>query len=156
MATNGGARAPFLRRWRSLRVVVEDDSMRPTLLPGDRLWVDPHGAAVAPGMIVVLPDPGPERRWLVKRTAAVGPATVYVVRAGVDVRSAGSLEVPPPDAIDQCDLPGGTVYVVSDGPTVSRDSRTFGPVPLRSVVGVAWWRYAPRERAGPLIARPKV
>ncbi|MCI4362314.1 MAG: signal peptidase I [Thermoplasmata archaeon] len=139
--------------------MVEDDSMRPTLVPGDRLLVDARdaaGAAASRGTIVVVPDPGRERRWLVKRAAAVGPATVYVVRAGVEVRPSDSRAAPPSDAIDRCDLPEGTLYVVSDGPTGSRDSRTFGPVPVRSVIGVAWWRYAPRERAGPLAARPKV
>jgi signal peptidase I len=159
VTTNIGARAPFFRRWRSVRVVVEDDSMRPTLIPGDRLWVDPRAAgdpAVARGAIVVVPDPGGESRWLVKRAAAVGPGTVYVVRNGVEVRSPDSREAPPSDAVDVCDLAAGALYVVSDGPTGSRDSRTFGPVPVRSVIGVAWWRYGPRDRAGPLGARPKV
>ena len=139
--------------------MVEDDSMRPTLVPGDRLLVDPRdavGVTARRGAIVVVPDPGQERRWLVKRAAAVGPATVYVVRTGVEVRSPDSCEPPPSDAIDRCEVSDGSLYVVSDGPTGSRDSRTFGPVPLRSVLGVAWWRYAPRERAGPLGVRPKV
>lgn len=136
--------------------MVEDTSMLPTLASGDRLWVDPR--AVRPGVplvrnsIVVVPDPGQPDRWLVKRLAAIGPATVFVVRAGVEVREAGAPGPPPHDAIDRSDVAAGSVYVVSDGATGGRDSRSFGPVPSAGLVGVAWYRYAPRERAGPISA----
>jgi inner membrane protease subunit 1 len=158
VATADVERAPFLRRWRSLRVVVEDTSMAPRLAPGDRLWVDRNvvrsGAPPAVNSIVVLEDPGRGGRWLIKRVAAVGPAAVFVVRSGVEVRPAGANAPPPPDAIDRSDVSVGEVYVVSDGATGGRDSRSFGPVPFRSLLGVAWWRYAPAERSGPLRESP--
>ncbi|MCI4327954.1 MAG: S26 family signal peptidase [Thermoplasmata archaeon] len=154
MATSAVEPAPFLRRWRSLRVVVEDTSMLPTLAAGDRLWVDPRavrfGSPPPVQSIVVLRDPGWGGRWLIKRVAAVGPSTVFVVRTGVEVRPTASDTPPPDDAIDRSDVSLGEVYVVSDGATGGRDSRSFGPVPYRTLIGVAWWRYAPRERAGPL------
>lgn len=137
-------------------MVVEDTSMLPTLESGDRLWVDPRvvrsGTPPPVHSIVVLGDPGRGGRWLIKRVAAVGPATVFVVRSGVEVRSTAPSGPPPSDAIDRSDVSAGEVYVVSDGATGGRDSRTFGPVPYRTLIGVAWWRYAPRERAGPLRA----
>jgi nickel-type superoxide dismutase maturation protease len=43
---------------------------------------------------------------------------------------------------------GDRVEVRGDNPRASTDSRTFGPVPRRAVVGVALWRYHPAERAG--------
>lgn len=43
--------------------------------------------------------------------------------------------------------PGG-VYVLGDNPEHSTDSRTFGLVPHRSVVGLVVYRYAPPGRAG--------
>lgn len=138
--------------------MVEDTSMVPTLAEGDRLWVDRNrvrsGLPPAVHSIVVLVDPGRGGRWLIKRVAAVGPATVFVVRSGVEVRAAGAETPPPSDAIDRSDVSVGEVYVVSDGATGGRDSRTFGPVPNRSLIGVAWWRYAPAERSGPLREAP--
>jgi signal peptidase I len=132
--------------------------MRPTLLPGDRLFVDRTALREATpevGSIVVAPDPGPGSRWLVKRVAAVGPATVFVVRDGVMVRSNRASETPPPDAIDRSDLAESEVYLVSDGATGGRDSRTFGPVAVRSLVGLVWWRYFPVDRSGAIRAPAK-
>jgi nickel-type superoxide dismutase maturation protease len=44
----------------------------------------------------------------------------------------------------------GTVTVLGDNATASTDSRTFGPVDRRRLLGRAVYRYAPRERAGRL------
>ncbi len=106
-------RPPF---WRRRRVVVRDDSMRPTLRPDDRLWVD-TGAfrrrAPLPGEIVVFGDGERPGRWLVKRVERVDPAGAFVLG----------------DA-------GGS----------SRDSRTFGAVPLDRLVGCVVACYAPPAR----------
>lgn len=47
-------------------------------------------------------------------------------------------------------LEGAEVVVRGDNPGQSRDSRAYGPVPRAAVVGRAWWRYHPPERAGRL------
>jgi len=99
-------------------VVVVDESMLPTLRPGDRLLVDPNAYRHRPpevGDIVVLADPQRRVRWLIKRVSRV-------------------------------DRSAGTVEVRGDAATVARDSRSFGPVPIRSVLGRAYRRYLPRER----------
>lgn len=44
----------------------------------------------------------------------------------------------------------GDVMVGGDSPNVSRDSRHFGPVPVRLIVGRAIYRYSPPERRGSL------
>lgn len=110
-------------------MVVHDESMRPTLLPGDRLLVDPAGVrsrVPAVGSIVVLPDPEGAERLLVKRVLArPGEAT--------------------PDGTR---VPPGMVYVIGEDRTASRDSRSFGPVAVEALVGVAWYRYFPTERRG--------
>ena len=96
--TRGG----LLRRLRSQRVLVHDESMRPALEPGDRLLVDRQVLKVrAPrvGEIVVLTDPAAPDRWLIKRVATVDPGS-----SSVEVRG---------DASER-----------------ARDSRQFGPVPL--------------------------
>jgi nickel-type superoxide dismutase maturation protease len=102
------------------RVVVQGESMRPALAPGDRLLVVrvPPWVQLAPGAVVAAPDPRDRRRLLVKRVAAVEP--------------------------------GGRVVLHGDNPGASTDSRTFGPLARRAVWGVAWYRYAPPERAGRL------
>ena len=102
------------------RVSVEGDSMRPALVPGDRLLVArlPRPLRVPPGAVVATVDPRRPQRLLVKRVASVEP--------------------------------DGHVVVRGDNGPASTDSRTFGPVPRRSVWGVAWYRYAPPERAGRL------
>jgi len=96
--------------------------MRPTLLPGDRLLVDPkplRQGLPSVGAIVVLTDPEVPSRQLVKRVTAL-------------------------------DRPGARVTVLGDDSAVSRDSRAFGPVPRSALIGVAWFRYLPMDRRGPL------
>ena len=66
----GALAALLLLAARSLRVRVAGDSMRPTLVPGDRLLVWRTHRAV-PGRLVVVPDPRLPRRHLVKRVARV-------------------------------------------------------------------------------------
>lgn len=136
--------------------MVEDVSMRPRLEPGDRLLVDPSELGrrpPAPGEIVVFPDPDGSGRWLIKAVAAIGPAKAYAIRDGVEVRAAEDPRPPPADAIDGTDVPAGYVFAISTGATGGRDSRTFGPVPTSTLVGVVWWRYAPAPRTGPMDAR---
>jgi nickel-type superoxide dismutase maturation protease len=100
------------------RVVVRDESMRPTLEPGDRLLVDRRAYArrsPRPGEIIVLVDPEQASRWLVKRVDAVDPAT-------------------------------GSVSVRGDATETARDSRRFGPVAASAIVGRAYRVYLPRSR----------
>lgn len=105
------------------RVVVEGNSMAPTLLDGDRLvvLVRPWGRHAVPtvGDVVAVPDPRQPDRLLVKRVATV-------------------------------DREAGTAEVSGDAPDASTDSRAFGPVPLASVVGRVVHRYGPPGRSGPL------
>jgi nickel-type superoxide dismutase maturation protease len=106
------------RRWWSRRVEVHDESMRPTLQPGDRLLVDPRAfrdRLPRVGEIVVLADPERSDRWLVKRVADVDPAA-------------------------------RTLDVRGDATTTARDSRRFGRVPASAVHGRVYRVYFPPER----------
>jgi nickel-type superoxide dismutase maturation protease len=114
--------ARLRRALRSRRVRVEDQSMAPGLLPGDRLRVDPGAYRHRPpqvGEIVVLTDPERRVRWLVKRVAAV-------------------------------DVPGREIDVRGDERDRSRDSRAFGPVPFAALAGRAYRVYFPPDRRRPL------
>ncbi len=140
-------------RWprRSVRhVVVADESMAPTLRPGDRLLVDRRAyrdEAPRVGDVVVLADPEQPGRWLVKRVAAVGPGRFWPSDGGplpvAGPETDGSL--PPGRAVEPVSLAPASVYVLGDGPG-SRDSRQFGPVPGSAIVGRAYRRYAPADR----------
>jgi signal peptidase I len=127
--------------------------MVPTLLPGDRLLVDPRAYRQRrPGIgeLVVFVDPEASQRWLIKRVAGVGPGRFWMTRSGL--RPAGGTDVdtpPPPEAIELIDLPARTVYVTGDAPA-ARDSRRFGAVPLDAIIGRAYRRYAPADRRGDL------
>src|SRR5579864_6620725 len=111
-AVVGLAAAAALRGVR--RVEVWGDSMAPSLLPGDHLLVL-RGARPRQGDVVALRDPRDPDRAVVKRVAAV------------------------PGGATTCDgevLHAGAGYVVlGDNLAASTDSRSFGPVPRRLVLG---------------------
>ena len=93
------------------RFQVSEDSMRPTLAPGDE-FVATASRKAEVGEVVALPHPDREDFWLVKRLGA-GP--------GERVDGHGPLA---PDR----------AWVISDNPAVAAaDSSSFGPVPISSL-----------------------
>jgi signal peptidase I len=143
-------------------VVVHGHSMEPTLHNDERVlvlrtgsWLDRLGwQAFSPGDIVFFPDPtrkeqGVARLFrqhlLIKRIVA-GPGERVDMRAGVlyvdgDPRPerylAGAFRGL--GSVAPTRVPAGHVYVMGDNrrPTASFDSRSFGPVPSRSIEGRA-------------------
>jgi hypothetical protein len=72
-----------LRRSPMRLFTVVDDSMRPTLGPGDGL-VALRGGAVRPGQLRVFSDPRRSQRWLVKRVGEVfgsGRTAIFEARS---------------------------------------------------------------------------
>jgi signal peptidase I len=117
--------------------------MEPTFRPGDRLWLDTgayRGVPVARNDVVVIVDPARSDRHLLKRVAGIAGDFVRVSREGAERISHASPEgVPGPEsALEEIEVPPGHVFVLSDRPRGSRDSRQFGPVPLALVVGRVW------------------
>jgi nickel-type superoxide dismutase maturation protease len=97
---------------------VAEESMAPTLLPGDRIRYEKGAyrrSDPREGEIVILRDPESPSRWLIKRVAAVDPST-------------------------------RTVDVRGDADSAARDSRHFGPVPFELLVGRAYLVYFPAAR----------
>jgi nickel-type superoxide dismutase maturation protease len=114
-----------LSRLRRLEVV--GDSMAPTLVGGDRVLVLrlPRAWPLRPGTLVAVRDP--------RSSDPTG--------SGLDERLlVKRLLVRTPGGFD----------VRGDRPEASTDSRHFGPVPRRAVVGRVLYRYAPPHRAGRL------
>ena len=90
--------------------------MAPTYRPGDRVVVNRlsyRSDDPSPGDIVVVRDPEREGRVLIKRVA------------------------PPPNG----DGAAGGFYVLGDNAAESRDSRHFGMVERRAILGRVLFRY---------------
>ena len=130
---------------------VSSDSMSPAFSTGDEVLVQKLGAhAREPslGEVVVVRSPA-SGDLVIKRVAAVGGQTVaiadgvlkvdgkqvsepYVDRAQVDGTFFGPVRVPP-----------GSVFLLGDQRLGSVDSRSFGPVPVGSIVGRVAFRVWP-------------
>ncbi len=137
---------------------VHGTSMQPNLENGDRLLVNKlqirFGSPHIGQIIVFRPPVGicpqvpanPED--FVKRVVATAGQTVSM-RDG-EVYVDGQLQAEPylPPAwrdtynLSPVTVPAGDVWVLGDHRIVSLDSRCYGPVPIRSIAGVAmviWW-----------------
>lgn len=132
---------------------VEQYSMEPSLLPHDRILVDKFVYRVRPprpGEIVVLRPPTDPTRNYVKRVVAVAGQTVAIHggRVYVDGRF---LREPYLHAATEGEyrpqvVPPGDVFVLGDNRENSEDSRAFGFVPVRNLVGRAVLIYWPPGR----------
>jgi signal peptidase I len=99
------------------RYIVEGPSMEPAYRPGDRVLVNRLAYLRRPpavGDVVVLRDPERQGHFLLKRVA---------------------------QAPDHPEPGPARFYVLGDNAAASRDSRVFGPVARRQIVGKAWLRY---------------
>lgn len=118
---------------------VASGSMAPTLETGDLVLVVPAGS-VARGDVVVVTDPrgGPS---LVKRVAGVA-GDVVAIEDGLLVVNGGTVCEPQVDQsrvdgvyFGPVTVPDGALFLLGDARGDSIDSRAFGPVPTRAVVG---------------------
>ncbi|MHB1783143.1 MAG: nickel-type superoxide dismutase maturation protease [Acidimicrobiales bacterium] len=121
----------------------------PVLLAGCVAWLWSRCAtSIEVDGSSMLPSLEPSDRLLVARTIARRPGQrlragdVAVVR---DPERPGRLLVKRVESNDETGL-----LVVGDNRGASRDSRHFGVVPDRLIVGRAWYRYAPTRSAGRL------
>ena len=140
---------------------IAQDSMEPTLEPGDLLVVGPANDAV--GEIVVFePPPGSDGSgqnvpWI-KRVVAVGGDTVEIRNGAVWVNDVKLNEpyVYEGQATDEVDgqtawqVPKGDLFVLGDHRDLSMDSRAMGPIAISSVIGMVTYRCSPAARQGPV------
>lgn len=108
--------------------VVNGDSMMPTLKPGRRLLFTRAYWLVGDinlNDIVVVHDPNRKDLTIIKRIAGLPGDTIDPLNVPRDysLRN-GAYRVPP-----------GTVYLLGDNRAVSEDSREFGPVEFKEILG---------------------
>jgi signal peptidase I len=122
---------------------VRSSSMSPTLHTGDQILAEkltPRLRHLDRGDVVVFTAPSTSS-LMVKRVVAlpgdsVGLADGRLVVNGHRVREA-YVDLPTVDGVyfGPKHVPQGSVFVMGDNRADSVDSRTFGPVPIDSVVG---------------------
>jgi signal peptidase I len=142
--------------------VIPSGSMIPTIQIGDQVLVNKFAFRFgAPQYrdIVVLDDPTGETPMLIKRVIAVGGQTVDLKDGKVVVDGTpldepytyGQPSLPgDPSITYPVTLPPGTVWVMGDNRTQSKDARWLGPQPVTGVHGKAFVIYWPPTRWGSL------
>jgi signal peptidase I len=139
------------------RVVVDGPSMRPTLISGEWIVVSrlayKFGAPHRGDVIVFLPPTNAQTDDLIKRVIGLPGETVEVKNGSVwidgklldETYAAGTTA---PD--NRWQLGADQLFVMGDNRQLSLDSRSFGPISLKQVVGRAWIIYWPPSEWGPL------
>lgn len=149
-----------VRTWLIQPYQVPTSSMTPTIEVGDHILANKLVYLTSEpqvGDIVVVDDPTGEVDTLVKRVIAVGGQTVdledgHVVVDG-EIRDEPYTHGLPsePQVVEMpYTVPEGEVWLMGDNRTNSKDSRTFGSVPVESVRGKAVAVYWPLSRIGSL------
>jgi len=137
---------------------IPSESMVPTLLTNDRVLVNKLSYRlhdVHRGDIVVFEAPeGQEQenvKDLVKRVVAL-PGELVETRDGrvyVDGQPLDEDYLPSgtvSEGLPPTRVPAGSVFVMGDNRSQSRDSRVFGPIPLDDIVGRVFVRIWPPSR----------
>ena len=152
---------------------VRQQSMETTLEPGEYVLVDkltPRFDSYKRGDIIVFEPPqgwavGGDNTPFIKRIIGL-PGDTIELRDGHVYVNGTELQEPyvyqqdgagqptdPTSGQSRWVIPSGDIFVMGDHREASADSRTFGPVPLTSVIGRAWLRYWPLSTFG-LISTP--
>lgn len=141
--------------------VIPTGSMIPTIEIGDYVLAEKLTFRFArppqPGDVVVFDDPNDEHPQLIKRVIATGgqqldvkDGAVYVDGARMDEPYVQGKPTLPGDLPLPIIVPEGEVWLMGDNRPNSGDSRYFGPRPLDSVRGRAFWKYWPPSEFGAL------
>ncbi|GAW92830.1 signal peptidase I [Calderihabitans maritimus] len=135
---------------------IPSSSMEPTLRPGDRILVNKfiyHFQKPRRGDVIVFRFPLDPQRDFIKRIIAFGGETLEVKNNQVFI-DGRKLEEPylPPDIrfgnYGPVTIPEGYYFVMGDNRSHSQDSRFWGPLNRKYIIGKAVLIFWPWFRAG--------
>ena len=145
---------------------VEQHSMSPTFAQGDRIIVDRLSTLLhrpyAVGDVIVFPAPAGaparEGEMYVKRVLGLPGDRIEILngaiyRNGVRVAEPflpGGTRTEPLTGVRSWSIGKEELFVLGDNRAGSLDSRVFGPITTKTVVGRAIWRYWPISAFGPI------
>jgi len=137
-------------------------TMVPTLLLGDRFFVDKiiyKKSEPKRGDVIVFIDPEGSKRVFVKRLIGLPEETIEIKNGSILINGT---KVNDPSLADKyyynagdyakegqaVKIPGDGYYVLGDDSAASKDSRYFGFVPNKHLIGKAYKIYYPFSRSG--------
>jgi signal peptidase I len=138
---------------------IPSESMVPTLLVGDRVFVNKfiyRFAEPERGDVVVFESVNGGEEDLIKRVVGVAGDEVEVRNGTLLVNGEAREEpylnrnLPFNDSYGPSEVPEGHVFVMGDNRANSADSRVFGPLPIENIEGEAFVRFWPPLRIGSL------
>ncbi|MDB5194773.1 MAG: signal peptidase signal peptidase [Parcubacteria group bacterium] len=127
--------------------IVDGASMDPTFRTGQYLIVDEltyHFKAPARGSVLIFKFPKDESKYFIKRVIGLPGETVAIKNGVVSIVNADhpkgmALDEPyvelPKDDTETYTLGQGEYYVMGDNRFASADSRLWGPVPAKDIIG---------------------
>ncbi len=142
---------------------IPSGSMRPTLLEGDKLFVNKYlyrFEAPKRGDIIVFRYPNDPKKDFIKRLVATGGETVEIRDGKIyvdekmldDPNSFGKFYYynhdPYGGPAETVHVPVDNYYVLGDNSANSTDSRFWGFVPKKNLLGKAIFRWWPPRRIG--------
>ncbi len=140
---------------------VDGTSMIPTLQDGDKLITSKISVILRKpkfGEIVVIKAPSHDGRNFIKRVIGLPGDRIEikdqkVYRNGEQLSEEYTIsQYTYPDMESSWQIEGDRIFVMGDNrlPGGSNDSRRFGSVPLKDVIGISMFRIWPFSRAGKL------
>ncbi len=153
----------FVIAWVIKTVVVQpffipSSSMEPTLLPGDHVLVNKFVFRTRQpkrGEIVVFKYPADPSKDFIKRVVALEGETVQIRDGqvfvdGTPMKQEFVSEEHDPTNFGPVKVTEGKLFVMGDNRTSSFDSRQFGLLPRKNILGKAFFVYWPLVRLGSL------
>ncbi len=140
---------------------IPSGSMRPTLLEGDKLFVNKYVYRFEEpkrGDIIVFKYPEDPKKDFIKRLVAFGGEEVEIKSGQIYVNGQALTDTetfgkffyynhgPYGAADDKIRVPENTLYVLGDNSANSTDSRFWGFVPRKNLLGKAMFRWWPLNR----------
>ena len=146
----------FFRNFVFQNYIVEGNSMLPTLLPNERVIVGRINYLLGKpqrGDVIVFEYPNDPSRDFVKRIIGLPGETVSIDNGIVSIDGKPLppeiyLEYTAPTSLDPQTLGDDQYFVMGDNRPGSSDSRSWGPLPRRNIIGKAWLVYFPLNRFG--------